>query len=105
MTNTIHKFALMTSMEFMLFHGRGAGAVSDELAVIMPAGARILSADVQHGAPVVWAVVPVSRVPLDTTRKFRLVYTGAELPPDIDPDRHIRTMNAGPAVVHLFEVT
>lgn len=68
----------------------------------MPAGAKLLTVQLQHGVPTVWAVV--SDEPIES-RVIDLRMTGETLPPD--PGEYIATvqMQDGNFVLHAFDVT
>lgn len=77
--------------------------LTDDFAIDMPCGARILSVQVQNGEPVLWALVdPEAR---ELRRHFRLAGTGHmidQAPADL---LFIGTMQlrGGALVFHLFE--
>jgi hypothetical protein len=48
--------------------------VTDEFEQLMPAGAKVLSVQVQNGQPCMWALVDAAE--RDEVRKFRVVGTG-----------------------------
>lgn len=75
-----------------------AGAPS----LYMPAGAQILSLQVQGGVPCLWALVDPSRT--QETRFFHIVGTGHELADN--PGIYVGTfqVEGGEFVFHLFEV-
>ena len=76
--------------------------VYDDFVVELPEGARVLTVDVQHGEPVMWAMVdptaPTSK------RHFRLIGTGHPIE-DAAALTFIGTfqMRDGALVFHLFE--
>lgn len=67
----------------------------------MPVGAKILSVQVQHSTPTIWALVDPSSPTQD--RRFRVIGTGW----DFDPAGliHVSTWSFGGFVWHLFEET
>ncbi len=67
----------------------------------MPVAARVLSFDLQGGAPHLWVLVKAAQ-PLER-RVFMIYGTGHAC--DADPDRFIGMVQMGPFVWHLFEVT
>lgn len=71
----------------------------DELSIPMPRGTRVLSVQIQNGAPQVWAAVDQD-VPL-LPRRFSWRGTGHPL--SGSEGRFIGTVQLGPLVVHLFE--
>tara|TARA_R110000803_G_scaffold20201_16_gene52282 strand:- start:539 stop:799 length:261 start_codon:yes stop_codon:yes gene_type:complete len=75
--------------------------VVDELTIAMPRGARVLSVDVQRGAPCMWALVDPDELPLN--RKFAVYGTGH---PMDQVGEFVGTfqMAGGLLVFHLFEV-
>jgi hypothetical protein len=70
--------------------------------ISMPDGAEIITVQMQHGGPCIWAIVD------DTStwvyRRFRWVGTGH--PMGDDPMRHVGTvqLEGGVLVFHLFEL-
>ncbi|MET0410397.1 MAG: hypothetical protein ABW217_03835 [Polyangiaceae bacterium] len=68
----------------------------------MPAGARILTLQLQFGKPVIWAAVDPSKPKV--RRTFGLVGTGAEV--DFELPDYIGTFQLfdGRTVIHMFEV-
>ena len=76
--------------------------VADKFTLDMPKGAKIISLQVQLGAPCIWAIVdPDLR---EKEREFVVVGTGHELPDY--PVEFIGTfqVNNGQLVFHVFEV-
>jgi hypothetical protein len=69
--------------------------------VTLPAGARILAVQLQHGEPQLWALVDPSQ-PMET-RRLAMIGTGHDAP---EKATYISTfqMNEGHLVVHVFEV-
>lgn len=76
--------------------------IVDHPVLAMPAGAKILSVQVQRGVPCIWAEVdPEAR---EEARRFRLVGTGHEV--DLAEHRHVGTFQVREDLVfHLFEPT
>lgn len=76
---------------------------TDEVSVNMPRGATILSLQVQHGRPCIWALVdpPAPNV----TRRFRIFRTGHRI--DGLDRQFIGTFQVdnGNSVFHVFEDT
>jgi hypothetical protein len=71
----------------------------------MPAGARILSVQVQRGKPYVWALCcPDNEI---EKRRLCVVGTGHSTPENIENARFVGTfqLNGGELVFHLFEAT
>lgn len=82
-------------------------AVNDTAAIAMPLGACILSLQVQHGVPCLWALVDPEQ-PVET-RSFRIFGTGEEIDIDIPVvtrSRYIGTFQllGGDFIWHMFEV-
>lgn len=67
--------------------------------VIMPLGAKILSAQVQHGAIQLWAQVTPGVQ--DKKRTINMFGTGHEI--EGNPGEFIATVQTGPYVWHLFD--
>jgi hypothetical protein len=67
----------------------------------MPKGARILSAQEQHGEIQLWAIVDLLQD--DVPRWFRVCGTGHDLPEN--PGEFVATVQLGEFVWHVFEVT
>lgn len=76
-------------------------AVAVENAITMPAGARVLSVQMQNGQPTLWAMVDPSAPP--TRRRFRLAGTGLECSDCAGLD-FLATLQDGPYVWHVFAV-
>lgn len=76
--------------------------IADEFTTTMPANARILHVDEQHGSGTMWALCrpEVAKV----KRRFRIYGTGHPIPDD--PLEYVGTFIAadGYLVWHLFEV-
>lgn len=71
-------------------------------AVTMPAGARVLAVQLQHGAPALWALVDPAQP--TTLRAFRIVGTGH--PFEAEGLQYVGTFQTahGEFVGHVFEV-
>jgi hypothetical protein len=74
--------------------------VTDEQVVTLPAGARILALQVQHGQPCLWALVDPDAA--KTPWKFRTVGTGHRV--DFDTGSYVGTyqVRGGALVFHVF---
>lgn len=74
----------------------------DDVTLDMPLLATPLSVHLQHGVPTIWARVDPT-LPLEK-RRFVLVGTGIDIPPD--PRRFLGTilMHSDSYVVHVFEI-
>lgn len=86
--NTIYKYPLQ---------------ITDRNVVEMPASARILSVQMQHGLPTLWALVDTS----DKVRVnpcFAVVGTGNPIDFDVRRARFIGTVQERVFVWHIFEV-
>lgn len=72
-----------------------------ETVTILPAGAKILTVQVQHGFPCIWAVVDTDAQRV--AQRFRAYGTGEEI--ESDPGAYIGTVQAigGLLVWHVFE--
>lgn len=84
---TIHKFAV---------------PVAETLEIEMPKGAEVLTIQVQHGDPCIWArVVPFAP---PEVRKFRWFSTGEPMP-DRASLKYVGTIQqiGGSLIFHLFE--
>lgn len=75
--------------------------VTDTPEISMPAGAEVLSAQVQFGSPVIWALLDPD-VP-EKTRHFTLLGTGNPAPEDLGKFIGTLQLNDGTLVLHLFE--
>ena len=77
--------------------------IQDEVIVMMPKGARVLSVQVQNGRPCLWAAVDPNEMTLEE-RRFRIAGTGHPIQDDV-VDGFIGTiqMYDGRLVFHLFE--
>jgi hypothetical protein len=69
------------------------------LAISMPFGARILTLQVQHGVPCLWALVNPTATKV--ARPFVVVGTGHKTPRHAG--EYVGTWQDGPYVWHLFE--
>lgn len=78
--------------------------IQDEVVVMMPKGARVLSVQVQNGRPCLWAAVDPSEQTLEE-RWFRIAGTGHPIQDDV-VDGFIGTiqMYDGRLVFHVFEM-
>lgn len=67
----------------------------------MPAGARVVDVQLQHGVPVMWAVVDPDAPP--TKRVFGVIATGTALPFRLG--KHLGTFQLfdGETVLHVFD--
>lgn len=68
--------------------------------ILLPLGAKVISAAVQDGVPVIWAIVTPGH-PQSERRSFLVAYTGNEVPTGA---QFITTAFFGRLVVHVFEV-
>lgn len=68
-------------------------------ALAMPEGARVLSVQIQHGEPVLWALVDPEGIRRE--RRFAIVGTGHDF--DATALNYVGTFQEGPFVWHLFE--
>ncbi|MBA7689651.1 hypothetical protein ES703_98159 [subsurface metagenome] len=78
-------------------------AETNQFAITMPRGARVLSFQIQHGVPCIWALVDTEE-PVEA-KNFYLVGTGHPFIFNLDYVRFIGTaqlMN-GDLLLHLFE--
>lgn len=79
---------------------------STTFALSMPVGAEVLTVQVQHGKPQIWAKVdPFAPVEM---RRFALVGTGQRIPDDSEMGHRLRyvstfQLEGGLLVFHLFE--
>lgn len=78
--------------------------IQDEVIVMMPKGARVLSVQVQNGRPCLWAAVDPTEMELEK-RMFRIAGTGHPICDDV-VDGFIGTIQLynGKLVFHVFEV-
>jgi hypothetical protein len=74
-------------------------ALTTRQLVRMPIGAQILSAQAQHGALTMWALVSAEAE--HETRAF--VIHGTGFPANFDGQRFVATVLLGPGVWHIFE--
>jgi len=77
--------------------------VQDEICLQMPKGAQILSVQMQHGVPVIWALVDPDRDTPVVERQFHLAGTGHPLPNALGKFVGTFQMMNGDLVLHLFE--
>lgn len=70
-------------------------------AIDMPVVSEILTAQIQEGSLVLWALVEKSEI--TTTRWFKVAGTGHDLPSQ-ENLKYISTCQTGPYVWHIFEV-
>jgi hypothetical protein len=76
--------------------------ISDRIQIQMPKGAKVLSVQIQHDQPTLWAICnPDAEI---ETRKFFICGTGH--PIDLEGKVYVGTfqMTQGALVWHLFEV-
>jgi hypothetical protein len=75
----------------------------DEQSVEMPAGAKILTVQVQYGNPVIWAICDTEAEKTET-RVFRIYGTGHDIDESVS-DTYIGSyqLYSGQFVGHLFE--
>ena len=80
--------------------------VRAEFSLNLPVGAKILTVQVQHDIPVLWALVDPSNTKKET-RIFILCSTGGEIYHDIDLLDYIGSfqLDKGYSIGHLFELT
>jgi hypothetical protein len=85
MTKTVYKYSLR---------------VDDEQVVLLPRDAELLTIQVQHGQPVLWALVDPTRI--EEPRKISIRGTGHDAP---GVGRYISTfqMYGGELAFHAFE--
>lgn len=78
--------------------------IHDEVVVMMPNGARVLSVQVQNGRPYIWAAVDPNELTLEE-RWFRIAGTGHPIQDDV-VDGFIGSiqMYDGKLVFHVFEM-
>lgn len=77
--------------------------VTDAQPVFMPAGAKVLSAQVQHGVICLWAMVDPSKP--DVPHVVRIIGTGHSFPAVIaDEYQHVGTVQlaGGDLIFHVF---
>ncbi|MGH9522211.1 MAG: DUF7352 domain-containing protein [Terriglobales bacterium] len=75
--------------------------VEDRFEIEMPRGAELLNVQVQHGIPVMWAVVVPGRQV--EKRTFRIVGTGHILAQSDAEFDYLGTFQLGDFVGHVFE--
>jgi len=90
----------------MLMVYKYAMPVTDDFALSLPTGAKILSVQEQHGSPQVWCLVDVGDGIVYETRYFRLAGTGHPINIPEDWLHYVATWQslAGTLIWHLFEV-
>lgn len=71
--------------------------------VSLPAGARILSVQMQAGRPQMWALVDPDAIESPTLRAIAVFGTGS--PIEGDPGQYLATFQDGPFVWHVFDRT
>jgi len=79
---------------------------NNQIVFNMPAGAKVISTEVQHGIVVIWAVID-DQVPEVQRRRFEFVGTGAPLlQSETKEYRFVGTVMliSGNLVWHVFEV-
>ena len=78
--------------------------VEGEVSIPMPKGAHILTVQVQHNTPCIWAIVDPEQ-PIES-RTFRIFGTGHEMDINITRSHYIGTFQLldGSFIGHLFEV-
>lgn len=74
--------------------------LDDYQEVVMPAGARILSAQLQYGSITIWAMVDVNRE--QSRRAFRIFGTGHDAT-DAENMPHVGTVQDSSFVWHIFD--
>lgn len=76
--------------------------IEDDFTIEMPRSARVLSVQIQHGVPVLWALVQPDDVKVE--RRFRVAGTGHPLPAESLGWAFIGTfqIHGGALVFHLF---
>lgn len=92
MKETIWKFEVQPNRE-------------DEIRVLMPKGAQVLTAREQHGTICIWAIVDPNPEVVREGRLFEIVGTGWTMRPR--ERKYIGTahLDGGALVFHVFEVT
>ncbi len=75
--------------------------LGDEVALQLPRGAEVLTAQVQGGRPVLWALVDPDEPRV--LRRFQLHKTGEPAPGFLGGERHLATLQVGEDAYHLFE--
>ena len=71
----------------------------------MPVGAQILTCQIQHGVPVIWAKVN-SKIISTESRTFILAETGGEIEQYYSELKYISTIQLfeGAYILHVFEI-
>lgn len=75
--------------------------VADRQNVEMPFGARILSAQMQHGTPILWALCDADAEM--RPRRFVMFGSGQEILPEHDAGEYVGTVQSFHFVWHIFE--
>lgn len=77
--------------------------VNDTFIIDMPEDGKLLTVDMQHGQPQLWALVDSSRKKVP--RHFRLAGTGHPID-DREPLEYVNTfqVDGGSLIFHLFEI-
>lgn len=74
--------------------------IADKVLIEMPAGAKLLTVQMQNGSPFIWASLD-EKEPLGLRRVY-VRGTGHELYP-AEPHRYVGTFQQGPFVWHVFD--
>lgn len=74
----------------------------DRFTIAMPAGAKALAMQTQHGMPALWALVDPGAAP--EPRRFRIAGTGHPIDEEIVGYVGTFQMSGGVLVFHVFEV-
>jgi hypothetical protein len=77
-------------------------SVTESFTLEMPRGAELLSVQVQHGVPMLWALVQ-AELPMER-REFGVFGTGHELPQRLHDYVGTFQLEGGHFIGHLFEV-
>ena len=79
-------------------------AVEGGISIPMPKGAHILTVQVQHNTPCIWAIVDEGQP--SESRNFRIFGTGHEMDIDLPLSNYIGTFQllGGDFIGHLFEI-
>ena len=79
--------------------------VEDHFSLDLPAGAKILTVQVQYQEPQIWALVDSGQS--NVRRDFRMAGTGHDIKEDNDSLTYIGTfqLSGGSFIGHLFEIT
>lgn len=97
----IHKYVLHNEPLMSLFT---TSAISKVLEVVTKAGALPLDVQSQNGEIVLWVIEdPDERTVWN--RRFQIAFTGAQLPDDCVVGTHVKTLQTGPMVLHVFDIT